>query len=570
MNSLDLNEVIKKVESPHLVRSSKFLDQEYDFYLASGNHTWNVRLKFDNSFPYKLPSVTLLNKDLIGIMPHVNISGTVCISEGDSILIDYSQPATLVGYVLDQAVELLKKGSLKVYQDELTDEFEGYFESSIARVNSFYEALDETETIYLKVVKPTSNNKDNYVLPFLLYGGKADSPEHFSNLNSTGKNQTRKAIHISLSEPLLPPKKQEQISLGYVLEALKYLSEKNKKILKKLIKPEQKTRQCFVLLSLPRSQGERSQILLDFRAQNQIEHPLLSRSASQWKTTQYLLQRHNSSYLLERGGSNLKLSGKRVAIIGCGSVGGEVAYMLGKAGVGNLTLVDFDILSTDNIYRHRLGGGYLNYQPLPKNGAVLPHYKVNALAQSIKNDLPHLSVIAKPCDFDTALNDGIFGNIDIVIIAVGNPSLSLYINRELKSINTDKAIFCWNEAAGIGGHSITLNLNMSCYECLFTAESGFTHACELQLMQPGQMITKNLTGCAGVFTPFSYLDSSQTATLAAEQCIEVLLGGEIGYALSWKGNNSANLKTTNRYKDMALKEKVSLMGKSNCRRCHES
>ena len=53
------------------------------------------------------------------------------------------------------------------------------------------------------------------------------------------------------------------------------------------------------------------------------------------------------------------LSGKRLVIIGCGTIGGYLAEMLVKAGAGTaggqLTLVDFDSLYPQNIGRHRLG-----------------------------------------------------------------------------------------------------------------------------------------------------------------------------------------------------------------------
>lgn len=46
-----------------------------------------------------------------------------------------------------------------------------------------------------------------------------------------------------------------------------------------------------------------------------------------------------------------KLADAKVTIIGCGGLGGSVAVHLAASGVGNLTLVDFDVVSVSNLHR---------------------------------------------------------------------------------------------------------------------------------------------------------------------------------------------------------------------------
>lgn len=48
------------------------------------------------------------------------------------------------------------------------------------------------------------------------------------------------------------------------------------------------------------------------------------------------------------------LADKRVAIVGCGSLGSKVATMLARTGVGAFILIDDDILEPDNLVRHDL------------------------------------------------------------------------------------------------------------------------------------------------------------------------------------------------------------------------
>lgn len=46
-----------------------------------------------------------------------------------------------------------------------------------------------------------------------------------------------------------------------------------------------------------------------------------------------------------------RLAGSHVAILGCGGLGSNIAGMLVRAGVGTLTLVDFDVVEADNLNR---------------------------------------------------------------------------------------------------------------------------------------------------------------------------------------------------------------------------
>ena len=89
----------------------------------------------------------------------------------------------------------------------------------------------------------------------------------------------------------------------------------------------------------------------------------------------------------------------------------------------------------------------------------------------------------------------------------------------------------------------------------------------MSFLKTGQGLTKNLTGCAGVFTPFSYLDSSQTAALATKQCLDMLILDRDSTAMSWKGENRSNLKVTQRYEESELKEEVVINSKDACHVC---
>ena len=77
---------------------------------------------------------------------------------------------------------------------------------------------------------------------------------------------------------------------------------------------------------------------------------------AQQKVERVVVSRVDAVWIHGRGHSaelpNLRAS--KVAIIGCGAVGSEVAELLAKAGVGELTLIDNDDLYAGNVGRHLL------------------------------------------------------------------------------------------------------------------------------------------------------------------------------------------------------------------------
>lgn len=559
--------VIQELVSPVILSKSMVSDEEYSFELKGKKNNWNINLWFPSNFPYVLPKAILLNTEFIGSIPHVEKSGVICVEESDSVLTDYKRPSDIIEHFLLEALDLLERAKLKIYQDELLNEYEGYF-SSCNSVNSFYKASDHVEDVSLKIMYRENNRHKKFPVPILLFGKDNTLPNQFSNIGKTNDIQVINVIHLPLLEAALPPPYGEDISASYINNIQQQLDEKQKRRLTKRLKKEKPKNQFFVLLSMPRSNDERTQLLLQFTAEKAFPHPL-SLLTEDWKVTPFLLTRHNQEYLLERGGAEHSLLDKKVAVIGCGSVGSEVAVMLAKAGIGELSLVDHDFLEADNIYRHRLGGVSLNYLPIAKTGEVPKRHKVYALASLLTSELPYIRVNPKPTKFESILNDKNILDADIIVIAVGSPSINLCINKQLRELGLKKVVFCWNEASNYGGHAVALDLAISCLECTYTSDKGFELESELSLLQPSQSISKNLTGCAGVFTPFSYLDSSQTAAMAAKLSLGLLQHNQHSKALSWKGDDFGKLKVTDRYMSMPLKEELTLCRKEKCRVCND-
>lgn len=101
------------------------------------------------------------------------------------------------------------------------------------------------------------------------------------------------------------------------------------------------------------------------------------------------------------------LLAKHVAIFGLGGVGGYCAEMLARSGVGELTIVDFDEVSSSNINRQIIA---LN-STVGKKKTELFELRLKDINPKIK-----LNVVADFCTED--LNEDLFKNVDYVADAI--------------------------------------------------------------------------------------------------------------------------------------------------------
>ena len=122
MNDDRLKTVIESLYHPLLINFSHHEGRCFDFTLKGKKKSWSTRFVFDTLFPCSLPHVFLLEKELVGTIPHVDAIGLLCIDESDSIIVDYKRPEDLIGSIIESAVEVLDSGSLRINRMELIDE----------------------------------------------------------------------------------------------------------------------------------------------------------------------------------------------------------------------------------------------------------------------------------------------------------------------------------------------------------------------------------------------------------------------------------------------------------------
>ncbi|MBZ5678442.1 MAG: ThiF family adenylyltransferase [Acidobacteriia bacterium] len=234
--------------------------------------------------------------------------------------------------------------------------------------------------------------------------------------------------------------------------------------------------------------------------------------------------RFDPEFLLPRGGANIELKTKRVAIIGCGAVGSYVVQHLAAAGVGELRLVDPEDLANGNCHRHVLGVNNVGIK------------KVKGLVEEFSEKYPHQICLEKAQRVQEVLaaEPAFVLEADIIVVALGDETLALELNRTL---GARRQIHAWLDPMGLGGHVLSTGDHRGCFECLFKRHPDYGLYNAASFAAPGQSFQRSFAGCAGVFTPFGALDASRVAGIASRQVVNLLLQKERRSLLvSWLGD----------------------------------
>lgn len=131
-----------------------------------------------------------------------------------------------------------------------------------------------------------------------------------------------------------------------------------------------------------------------------------------------------------------KLSKVKILIIGCGGLGSNIAIMLVRSGVKNLTIVDFDKVDISNLNRQN----YFFYQTGQE--------KVSALKDILEKINPYVAVKALNMKIDESNIDDLILQHDIIVEAVDNELTKMLIFR--KAHEHGKKVVLASGVAGFG------------------------------------------------------------------------------------------------------------------------
>jgi hypothetical protein len=240
------------------------------------------------------------------------------------------------------------------------------------------------------------------------------------------------------------------------------------------------------------------------------------------------VERVDGAYVHGRGRDEqyTNLSGKRVALFGCGSLGSSIARMLAQAGVGGFVMVDGDLMAAHNTSRHSLGNRTVG---MPK---------ADGLADALELDFPHHAKhgrIKKRTEEMTTKDWAQIAQCDLIVSAGLDLTGDLRLAEWRKSIDRPPPHICtWVEAFAIVGHAVVVFGPHTVSE-IFDAEGNCVFA--MTQWPDAVQVTHREAGCGNTFQPHGAVDLQRTAATAANLCIDVLQGAvTTSCRRTWQGD----------------------------------
>lgn len=551
--------------------------------ILEGPATLVVGLPFD--FPASLPHF-YDSQQQFGFIPHIENDRFICFTQNENLVIDERYPGKVVLDCLEKVISVLETGETQAENHDFLEEFEVYWAKNCSW---------EAHTI-VNENNGTVRELDIYMMP------KDELTYFICEKNYNAEHYMRTTFHLPKEEliktrciyiPLkngtftLPPRRGQFWSFKDSRDfIMKNLDSTNKNILLRLLgnTPKRNRNYDYFCLGLPIDTEKKAMfgMTLNYpegmiRKGKKTIHPFIQRPVK-IEVRPFKIYRHQKEFLLQRTGGDTGFTNNNAVVVGVGAIGSLVATGLAKAGFQRITLIDHDFLDVENIYRHELGFDQVFDNNESKK--LIHQFKVEALKKEFERKYPFTEVVTIPKRINTVLTENLidWSTVNYVIVCIGAPNVEMSINRYMHKLDSSPpVIYSWVEPFGIGGHVlVTLNKEKhGCYQCLFRPLSNEEPIRNLSsFAKPGQSFTKSLGGCGTYFTPYSFLDSEETANKVLRTVYQVSRGQIQGNPiLSWKGDSGyfveRGFRVSSRYEmsEETLMENKFLYHDPNCPVC---
>jgi len=222
------------------------------------------------------------------------------------------------------------------------------------------------------------------------------------------------------------------------------------------------------------------------------------------------------------------MSRRRVAVVGCGAIGAELAYLLAQSGVGHLTLIDNDVIHSANISRHLLGQPFIGRN------------KAQSTAAKLMGDFPHMKdVQALPKKFSdlTASDRERVAVCDVIVSAGVDYEGDMQIDSWRRGLKRPPVHVCvWAEPFSIAGHATAL-FGKDSLTAAFDDEERVTFRLTDWPAESNVVIVE--AGCGNMFQPHGRIDLQPIIGIGAKMALDVLVGDVFGSMRRvWQGRRS--------------------------------
>ncbi len=501
----------------------------WEAYVQPEQAIHRLHILIDHQFPYSLPKFLLADNPSFPSWPHVEPDGNLCLSRTNRVLRP-DHPAGVLDVLLAQAVDLLRKGKLGLNLEDFRSEFYSYWNFS----------LDDPKEAVLSLLDTQAKSRFVRLWPGETRSvvGESEAQVLTWQRNRWGEqpqfDKTIPACLLWLPEVLLPtqyPRSAHDLfrlaqSIPNGKDLLERFSRLKLSTYYFVLGAPGKNGPCFAAVCTRPPQTSEMRTfrkhgtLNGFRKGKMPQSLIAARLFSSVAPAQRLkLDRADAGWIHGRGHDPHQpvLAQKRVIIIGCGSVGAPIAEQLTKAGVGEIDIVDPEVLAYANIGRHPLGAEAVGVK------------KALAMATRLQSGHPHATI----CGFGLSYEEFVFKHLDtlqsadLIISATGSWTAELLLNTQRISGELHApTIFTWTEAHACAGHALLLTAPLPCLQCGMTLE-GAPKTTVTTWADP-RAGERTEPACGAVFQPYGIVELQGTISLASGLAIEALIGQATG------------------------------------------
>jgi len=481
----------------------------------------SIDLLIGNDYPYELPDVYLVGEKKALFWPHVESDNKLCVYPSNATF-NPADPAGVASDLLSSSKALiteLVRGNCKT---DFADEFQNYWVQTVD--------FNQPKALLLNDLLPPSRH-------IMCWRGKSHTL--FSDSTDDGirwlknhhqerfsEDDFKQALFLWFDSPLMPEqyprsnidimKLAESCGAEKLLHAL--INEKSNTLYVVIgfltqtgptaaaIRVQRPPRQ-----SIPKDRGV-NPIVKGFRPGHVPQHILNMRMLSAGSKTRNLnTVRVDESWIHSRGGNGLPKKNKRICIVGCGSLGGQVSLLLAQTGY-ELELIDPDSLDWDNVGRHILGS--------PRS---IQQNKAKALATHLSQQLPHRDIQHHATTWKTVWEKTpeVIMNCDIIVSTTGDWPSESALNRLNRTVaGFPDLIIGWTEAHALAGHALIIRDIGGCLCCGMSGVGAFSH--EAIVWKEEQMAP--IPACGGFYQPYGAIDLSQIHGLIARSVMDLAEG----------------------------------------------
>lgn len=436
----------------------------YTGVLRSGGRSFRCAIMFDDAELARLPRVRVLETldEEPAILAHVDADGDYCYVQRDALVLDRFNIAGSVALSVELMRASLERSQTSQAQEEIAAEFPQHWIGIPVYID-----IKSTPTTAVKLYRfRRPDCTDFHIL--------ADSPRILRLMAAGQKSSGSPTAFVQTSELLtFKPGSSRPKTFGDFLSWLAGLDSHAADQALRATR-EMHPHKPHVFVQAPNGTvGCRLNfvpaIWKSFQRPQALAH-YVDRHRMEINLTRYTAEPIDPQFLYTRNmDTQPNLSGRRIVLVGCGTIGSHLAKLLAQSGAGfgadaHLMLIDEQRLKPGNIGRHLLGT------------ADIGKFKSTAVRDLLMSLYPELSISAHTDDVAPRLSN--LDHADLVIDATGDEGVSNAINGHV--IEHRKAgesvpvlIFSWLFGNGAAAQALCVSKPTdACYKCLRPQHGG--------------------------------------------------------------------------------------------------